>query len=143
MKKFVHFVTIYAPRARIWDMLSNLQRWPDLMESIEAVQRSDTAAMGVGSRVRIKQPKLPATQWTITSWKPGKSFTWESTSFGLRVIARHRIVEAPSACKLELDLQLDGWLAPVVGALVGRVIRRYMAMEAAGLKSASEVSPIT
>ncbi len=138
VKTFAHFVTIYAPRAQIWEVLSDLERWPQWTASVDKVQRMDNSVLGVGSRIQIKQPKLAAAQWTITGWKPGKSFTWESRSMGVRITARHRIVEEPSTCKLELRLQLDGWLSPVVSALAGRLMRRYMAMEAAGIKSASE-----
>ncbi len=141
MKTFAHFVSIYAPRARIWAVLSDLERWPQWTGSVDTVQRLDNSALGVGSRILVKQPQLRATQWTITAWKPEKSFTWETRSMGLRVTARHRINREPSSCKLELHLQLEGWLAPIVGALAGRLMRRYIAMEAAGLKSASEAPP--
>ncbi|MFO1193248.1 MAG: SRPBCC family protein [Rhodoferax sp.] len=138
MKTFAHFVTIYAPRARIWDVLSDLPRWPERMASVDNLQRQDDAALGVGSRVRIKQPGLPAALWTITAWKPGKSFTWQSRSIGLSATARHRIVDAQSACQLELRLQLEGWLAPVISVLVGRTVRRHLAIEGAAVKQASE-----
>lgn len=138
MKTFVHFDSIYAKRGRIWEVLSDLERWPQWTESIDTVQLLDSSALGVGSHILVKQPRLRATRWTITDWKPPKSFTWETRSMGLRVTARHRINQEPSACKLELRLQLEGWLAPLVGAFAGRLIRRYMAMEATGIKSVSE-----
>lgn len=140
MKTFAHFVTIYAPRAIIWEVLSDLERWPEWTASVDTLQRLDNSVLGVGSRIQIKQPKFAAMQWRITGWKPGKSFTWETRFMGVRVTARHRIVEESSACKLDLRLQLEGWIAPVVGALAGRLTRRYMAMEAAGIKSVAEAS---
>ena len=140
VKTFAHFVTIYAPRARIWDVLSDLPRWPERMASIDTLQKLGDAALEVGSRIRIKQVGLPQVSWTITAWKPGKSFTWQSCVIGLSATARHRIVDAQSACQLELRLQLEGWLAPLIGLLVGRTVRRHLAIEGAAVKQASEAS---
>ena len=118
----------------VWDALADVERWPTWTRSMRRVQRLDEGPLAVGSRVRIKQPRLVPVVWTVTDLDAGRAFTWEAEGAGVRTVASHE-VRAMGAGTSEVRLTLDqsGPLAPVMDRLLGRLTRRYVQMEAEGL----------
>lgn len=137
-RTFFHEIFIAEPAARVWEVLSEVETWSEWTPSISTIQRLEAGPIGVGSRVGIKQPKLRACVMTITTWNPGKGFVWETGSPGLRATASHEIIPADGGVRVALEVIFEGMLAPLVGALAGKLTRKYIAWEAAGLKERSE-----
>ncbi|GAB4066559.1 hypothetical protein GCM10028777_19660 [Angustibacter speluncae] len=132
-------VEVLAPADRLWAVVQDVDRWPALVQTVTAVERLDSGPLGVGSRARITQPRLPTSEYVVTAHEPGRSFTWETTSPGVRVTALHEVVPVDAtACRLRLVVRQTG----VVGVLSGPFLRgltdRYLAAEAAALKAAAE-----
>jgi uncharacterized membrane protein len=82
-----HSIEIAAPINVVWAANEDVERWPELAPSMEQVERLDDGALVVGSRARIKQPRLPAAEWVVTALDRRRSFSWESRSFGMRTVA--------------------------------------------------------
>ena len=91
--------------------------------------------------MRIKQPRLKALEWDVTEFVANEVFTWRSSTVGITSVGTHRITAA-SGDRVTVRLALDqkGFLAPVVGLLTARLTRRYIDMEARGLKARSEAA---
>jgi hypothetical protein len=53
-------------------------------------------------------------------------------------VATHRITPADTGVTALLAVEQTGPLAPIVDRLLGTLTRRYLAMEAEGLKAAAE-----
>ncbi|MGC0415694.1 SRPBCC family protein [Embleya sp. AB8] len=130
-------IHIDATPERVWAILSDVEQWPTWTASMRMVRRLDREPFDVGSRVRIKQPRLPAAQWLVTDLEEGRAFTWISRGGGVTTIAEHRI-EPGEGVTVRLTLRQEGLLTPVVDLLAGGLTRRYLRMEAAGLKERSE-----
>ena len=133
-------VDISAPPEVVWAVLSDVESWPEWTASITSVRLSSPHPLQVGSRVRIKQPRLPATVWTVSDLVGGERFTWTSTSFGVHTRASHRVVRTAKGSRATLSIDQAGALGRLVGRLYGGLTRRYVEMEAAGLKQRSEKS---
>ncbi len=133
-------VGISAPPEVVWAVLSQVESWPEWTASITSVRRSGPDPLQVGSRVRIKQPRFPATVWTVTDLAEGERFTWAATSPGVNTRASHRVVGTAEGSRATLSIDQAGVLGRLVGRLYGGLTRRYVAMEAAGLKQRSESS---
>lgn len=132
-------IRVNAPRPVVWAVMSDVERWPTWTESISRVERLDGGEFGVGSTVRIKQPKFPPAVWRVTEFEPERSFTWTATSPGIKTVASHRIADGPDdAVEVTLTLEQSGPLAPVLALLAGGLTRRYVQMEADRLKQRSE-----
>src|SRR5262245_34873131 len=82
-------VEIPAPQPLVWSVIADVERWPDWTASISEVKLLSPSPIRIGSRVRIRQPKLPPAFWRVTELNPGTSFTWVSRAAGLLVTARH------------------------------------------------------
>ncbi|WP_067791930.1 SRPBCC family protein [Actinomadura formosensis] len=137
----MHFevsVDIDAAPDTVWALLKDVERWPEMTASIERVEILDEP-FTLSSRARVHQPKLPAAVWTVTAFEEGKSFTWESRSPGVTTTGGHDIVPRPGGTvTVRLSVDQKGPLVPLVSLLTGRLTRRYVTMEANGLKAKAE-----
>jgi len=94
--------------------------------------------MRLGAKVRIRQPRLPTVTWEVTKWNPGHSWTWTAASPGVRTEASHVLTCTVGGTIAEQSI---GWSGPLgrLAAYVWRSLtRRYLAIEATGLKQRSE-----
>lgn len=122
-----------------WQVLSDLTNWPAWCPTVRSVAAVDpTREPGVGAAYRVRQPSLPVATWTITSWRPGEGFTWESHAPGLHSTGVHDLAPTPDGARVELELRWRGPLRWVLEALYGRLSRRYVATEAAALAAHAE-----
>ena len=95
--------------------------------------------MAKGSRVRLKQPKLPEGTWDITVWDAPTYFEFRQKSRGITSVAGHR-VEALEEERSRLTLSLDvrGFLTPIIALFSKGMINRYLASEAQGMRQAAQ-----
>lgn len=137
----MHFeisVDIAAAPETVWNLLKDVERWPDMTASVNRVELLDKP-FALSSRARVHQPKLPAAIWTVTAFEENKTFTWESRSPGVTTVAVHDIVPKPDGTvSVRLTLDQKGPLAPVLSLFTARLTRRYVTMEANGLKTKAE-----
>ena len=143
MKSFTTTIDIKAPPARVWAVLADIEGWPDWTPSVTTVERLDAGPLVVGSRARLRQPKLSPAIWQITEIERGASFTWTTRSFGLAVTGHHLVepIKKGNASRVTLTIEFRGLLAPLVAWLTRGLNTRYLGMEAAGLKKRSEHEP--
>lgn len=133
-------IDIDAPAERVWEVLSAIQRWPEWTASMTKVEPLSDGPLAVGSRARVRQPRLPPVVWTVTDLSPGRSFSWESRTPGAVSTAVHEIEPTAdgAASRVTLGVEQDGPLGRLVGRLLGGLTRKYVDMEAAGLKRRAE-----
>lgn len=132
-------IEIAAPPARVWDVLVDVERWPEWTESVTSTTPLDDGPLAVGSRVEVSQPRIPTGTYTVTSLEHGTSFTWEQRQPGSVVVAHHDSTPLPGGgTRVELRVVMSGLLGGVVGRLYRRLTERYLGMEAAGLKARAE-----
>ena len=133
-------VDISAPPEVVWAVLSDVESWPTWTASITSVRLLGPDPLQVGSRVRSKQPRLPASVWIVSELVEGERFIWTATGPGVHTRASHRVVRTSDGSRATLSIDQAGVLGRLVGRLFGGLTRRYVAMEAAGLKQRSEES---
>ncbi len=130
---------IDAEPDEVWSVLVDVERWPEWTDSMDRVERLDEGEFGLGSRVRIAQPRLPRATWEVTAFEPGRAFRWVSGSPGAVSMADHEIEAHPDGgTELYLRFEQTGALARLVGPLFKGLVRRYVDMEAEGLKARCE-----
>jgi uncharacterized membrane protein len=135
-----HTVTIAAPPERVWAVVVDVERWPERIPTVDAVERLDAGPLAVGSRTRLQQPRLPTAVWTVTELADGSSYTWESSSPGVTVTAAHVVEPHPDGSRLTLALTVSGPLSGIGWLLSRSLTKRYAETEAASIKRAAETS---
>jgi hypothetical protein len=75
----------------------------------------------------------------VTALEPGSVFIWEQRQPGSTVTAHHECARLPDGgTRVELRVAMTGAVGQVVGRLYRKLTKRYLAMEAAGLKLRAE-----
>ena len=116
---------------RLWSLASDVERWGDRLPTVDSVRSLGSGPVAVGSRFEVRQPGLPRAVWEVTDWqRQGRSFTWVSTSPGIRSTAVHTVHGDEDGSRLELSLAWSGPLAPVLELLLGRKARGMVETEA-------------
>ncbi|HEX2041826.1 MAG TPA: SRPBCC family protein [Acidimicrobiales bacterium] len=130
---------IDAPAERVWEVMADVERWPEWTASVERAERLDDGPLRLGSRARLKQPRFPPVVWEVTELEPGRSFAWTAKNVGLTSVGRHRVVaRGEGGATVTLTLEQEGPMAPLLALLTGKLTRRYVDTEAQGLKRRCE-----
>lgn len=138
MRRFATTIDISAPPERVWQVMSDTDRWHEWTASVTSITSLSGGSFAVGSRAVIRQPKFPPALWTITAIEPGRSFTWVSRAPGVKVMAHHFVELTPHGSRATLSLEYFGFLGGLLGRLTAAITERYLTMEARGLKQRSE-----
>ena len=133
-----HSVIIAAPTDRVWELVSDVEAWPTVVPTVDAVERLDDGPLAVGSRTRLRQPRLPEAVWTVTALDAGRSFTWASSSPGITVTAGHVVEPQDGGSRLTLSIDVSGPIAPVGWLMTKSLTKRYVETEASSIKAAAE-----
>ena len=137
--RFEKSIEIDASQERVWEVLSDLEAWPQRIETVDTVELLTPAPITIGSRVRLKQPKLPEGTWDITVWDAPSYFEWTQKTSGVTSVAGHRVDPlGPDRARLTLTLEMRGLLIPIIGLFYRDLTNRYMTLEAEGMKRAAE-----
>ncbi|MFJ1584616.1 SRPBCC family protein [Streptomyces sp. NPDC088197] len=141
-------ITVNAPVARVWEVLVAVEDWPALTASMTSVRpldadgasRSGSAdhVVAVGRRFAVEQPKLRKAVWTVTALDEGSRFSWRSAGPGVTTSGDHLVEPEGDGTRLTLVLTQRGALSGLVGLVAGGLTRRYLEMEARGLKERAE-----
>ncbi len=131
--------TTTADLARTWAVLTDVTTWPRWTRSMTSVERLDEGALRVGSRAKAKQPGMPPMTWHVDELRDNEVFTWSAKTPGVHTTGVHRLTANPDGTtEITLEIEQRGPLAGVVNLLTGARTRRYLGLEAAGLKAAAE-----
>jgi hypothetical protein len=123
----------------VWDVFANVEHWPQWTTSVERIVALNGPELEVGKRFEIKQPKLPTVVWEVTKLDRGASWTWRARSPGNTTLATHEVVAQGSDRTLVRQrIEQRGPLGALVGVMLRRLTRRYLELEAQGLKARSE-----
>jgi uncharacterized membrane protein len=136
MKTMSITVDVPASPERVWQVMSDVERWPQWTASISSV-RLRAPALAVGARAWIKQPSFPPALWTVTSLAPGHGFAWVNSAPGVRVLASHRIEPTHTGSRVTLSLEYSGMLGGLLARLTRSITERYLRLEADGLAAES------
>ena len=109
---FEQSIDIDARQQRVWEVLSDLEAWPQRIETVDVVELLTPAPVGEGSCVLLKQPRLPEGTWEVTVWDAPSCFEFRQKSGGVTNVAGHRVEALEEGrSRLTLTLNMRGPLA--------------------------------
>ena len=138
--RFESSIQIDAPPARVFEVFSDVERWPEWTASVTAGERRDTGPLRGGSKARISQPKLPAAVWEVTELVDGSHFIWVAKAPGVTTVGGHYVEASGDGSRAISRLDQNGPGGWLMGTLTKGLTDRYLTMETAGLKAQAESS---
>jgi uncharacterized membrane protein len=133
-------VQIDAPAAVVWQVFSDVERWPEWTASVTRLDAVDGPGLAVGKRFAIKQPRMPRLMWEVSELASGASWTWRQSSPGGLALARHEVIPTGGGRTIvRQEIDQRGPVGALVGRLMVRMTRRYLELEAQGLKARCEL----
>jgi Polyketide cyclase / dehydrase and lipid transport len=127
-------VEISALPATVWAATVDVEAWPTWSATTDTVRRQEPGPIRPGSTAIVIQPKLRPATWTVREALRDETFVWDTTGPGYVVTARHEIRPRGDGSSLRLQVVMSGPMSRVVWWVTGGVVRRYLDLEADGLK---------
>lgn len=143
MATWTKTIAIDAGPGRVWEVLVDVEKWPEWTPSITSVERR-SEAFGPGALVMVHAKGTPKSLWRISEWTPGRSFTWETSVRGARTIGSH-VIEGvgEGRSRVTLTVEVQGLGARLFSWFIGRGISENLRLESEGLKRRSEAGVTT
>ena len=138
---------VAAPRDRVWSVLTDIDRAPQVMEAIQSVERLDGDRFGVGTRWRETRKVFgrEATEvMEVTAVDPPVGYTVHADGPGTRYVSRFTLTEEGDGTRMTMTFgaQPTGLVGRVMNATVGRLAagatRRAVAADLEDLARACE-----
>src|SRR5262245_5063539 len=133
-------VEILRPPEAVWPVMVDVDRWPEWTASVTKLERLDSDPFGLGTRVRIRQPKLRTMIWRVCEFQEGRFFTWEARNPGVHVSGRHEVQPTGRGSIVTLTVVQSGWLASLLAPFFTVLAQNYVQIEAQGRKKKCEGS---
>lgn len=132
-------VEIDSPAGVVWEVFSDVERWPEWTASVTRLVALDGPELLAGNRFEIKQPRMPKLVWKVTEVSPGASWTWVQRSPGGLTVAHHEVIpENGGRTRVRQRLEQRGPVGALVGLVMRSMTRRYLDLEGQGLKARCE-----
>jgi hypothetical protein len=138
MREFSTTIDVAAPPDRVWMVMQDVERWHEWTASITSIQRLDSGPLRVGSRAHVVQPKLRPARFEVTALEAGRGFNWQMRAAGVMAVGKHWIEPTATGCRVTLGVVYGGPLGWLVARAYADLTRRYLTLEAEGLKRRSE-----
>ena len=138
MPRWEHSIHINASPDCVWQVMADIERWPEWTPSVLSVKRLTEGPLVPGTRARVRAKGTPESTWTVSESLPAQSFTWGTKVRGAVTSAGHVIEPTDSGSRVTLSIQIGGIAAALLKPVLGRGIRENLRLEAEGLKRRSE-----
>lgn len=138
MARWERSIEINANPARVWQIMSDVGKWPEWTPSIESVAGPE-GPMSVGSEATVKAKGTPKATWRVTEWNAGRNFTWVTSVRGAKTVGEHVIEpNGEGRSRVTLAIEVKGFMATLFKPMIAKGIISNLEMESAGLKRRAE-----
>jgi uncharacterized membrane protein len=132
-------VTISTSPAQVWSVLTDVERWPEWTASVEHLTILGDGPLAEGTKVRMKQPRLPSMVWEVTELRQQECFTWESNRGGVATSTDHLLAPGDDAVTVTLRVRQSGPFAVLTVPFTAQT-RRNLEIGALALKHRCEAA---
>lgn len=131
-------VDINAPPDKVFEVMTDVERWPEWNSAVTSVRRMNDGPFVVGTKAQVRQPKLLPAIWQVTDIDRPRRFIWITRSPGVEVEAGHCVEADGAGSRVTLTLRFSGLLGRLASRIFGGLSQRYIATEAEELRKRCE-----
>ncbi len=117
---------VAAPRERVWQVITDIDGAPEVVEAIQSVERVEGEGFAVGTRWRETRRvfgRAATEEMVVTALDPGTGYTTEADGPGTHYVSRFALAEEGEGTRLTMAFGSEpvGLVGRLVGATVGRL----------------------
>jgi uncharacterized protein YndB with AHSA1/START domain len=128
-------IQIAATPERVWDLLSNIDRWPKWNALVQSAVLSGPLHPGSVFKWKSKGMAILSTLQEVT---PNQRLSWTGRAFGTRAIHTWEIEEADQGVVLRTEESFDGWLPKLMPKTMQRTLDETLPSWLKAIKSEVE-----
>lgn len=133
---------IEAPVALVWEVIADLPRYPEWNPFVVAARSSLEVGDPIFMRVRLFPFFVQPQRETVLECLPQQRLCYGVAGiplYALRSLRSHELrPDGPERTHYRSHFELDGWLAPLTRALLGRRLERGFGAATRALKERAE-----
>lgn len=138
--------TIQAPQRIVWQILTDLEGAPRVIEAIKSVELLTSGAFGKGTRfreTRVMFGREAVEEMEVTRFEAPRTYTVEANSCGAHFASTYTLREVGGATQLRLEIvtrptTLLAKLMTPLGLLMTGTMKKAIAKDNADIKRAAE-----
>lgn len=142
---------ISRPRAEVFRVFTDLEAAPRRIEGIQSLEVLTEGPMTVGTRFRETRKmfgKEATEEMTVTEFRPNEGYVTTAESCGAKYRSEYTFKEAPEGTQVDFTFEgkpmtlIAKVMTPVMGLLLGRMMRRCLEADLNDLTRALEAGEI-
>ena len=130
-------IVILAPIERVWEVLTDIERWPEWQPDVATASLDDPLRAGTGFRWKAKGLAIAS---TIQEFDPPRRIGWTGRSTGMGAIHRWTLEPAQNGTRVTTQESLSGWLTRLLKISDPRFLEKSLAGSLQVLKAQVERS---
>ena len=141
---------INAPSDRVWQIVTNIEAWPDVITAIKSVERlDDSTGFVVGTtwrETRVLFGREATEEMSVTAIDEGNSYTVEAESHGAHYTSVMSLDQNGDGTDLSMSFEAKttGFFASVMSKTIGKAFegstRKALAKDLKDIATAAESS---
>lgn len=104
-------IQINAPREKVWNVLTDFDRWPEWQKSVSAASLDEKLA--IGSSFRWKGGGMNIVS-TFTDVKAPRTIVWKGKAFGMQARHRWELTPNENGTVVSSEDVLSGWFVSFI-----------------------------
>ena len=136
--KYSQSFQINAPIASVWQIMADVERYPDWAPTFEKAEFLGGKTLAEGLRVRLWVKGTPPSEFVVMEFTGGSRFAWETKARGVHARADHLLEASAGGTRLTLTVDTSGFMATLFVPMLKRVSVRNLALEGNALKAQAE-----
>ena len=113
--KATHHITIKAPIEKIWDLLINVNQWPERFGHVQSANMNGQFVEGNSFQWKSGGVKIVS---TIEKADEYKEIFWTGKAIGVRAEHRWVFTEKEGVVLLETEETMEGWLISLMKGMM-------------------------
>jgi hypothetical protein len=128
-------ILIHATPARVWSVLTDINRWVEWNEKISRAHIAVPVATNAGFAWTVNGARIKSVLHTVQN---GRAFGWSGTTFGGSAIHNWYLEQHPGGTMVKVEESMEGWLVGLFKNKMNRDLARDMQYWLEALKKESE-----
>jgi uncharacterized protein YndB with AHSA1/START domain len=130
-------ITINAPTQKVWDALTDFNRWPEWQKSVS--EATFNGSLAIGSVINWKGGGMRIAS-TLTDLEAPQRIVWEGKAFGMRAVHSWTLEKIDEGTIVSSEDALSGWLVVLITFFKPDFFQKTLEATLAELKAEAEKS---